>query len=199
VIIVSSGGTVYGPVASLPITENHQTRPISPYGITKLAIDLYAMMYYRNEGLPVIIVRPSNAYGSDQKIGTGQGFLPAAINAIHTNKEVEIYGEHGTIRDYIHVSDVASGILAALYNGMEGNIYNIGTGVGTSNSEIFDMLKKLAYRDGLKARKRIVQPRRFDVEANILDSSKLEKECGWIPQIKLKDGIIRMWNDALLK
>ena len=196
VVLVSSGGTVYGPVESLPITENHPTRPISPYGITKLAVDRYAMMYHRNEGLPVIVVRPGNAYGEDQRTGTGQGFLAAAIDAILSERDIEIYGEQGTIRDYIHVTDVATGIQCALEKGHDGKIYNIGTGKGASNMEIVWMLKELAEGDGFAVRTKILPARRFDVEANVLDSSRLRNDTGWFPVIGHKEGIERMWRSA---
>ena len=199
VILISSGGTVYGPVESLPITENHPTRPISPYGITKLAVDRYAMMYHRNEGLPVIVVRPGNAYGEDQRTGTGQGFLAAAIDSILSGRDIEIYGEHGTIRDYIHVTDVASGILCALEKGHDGKIYNIGTGTGASNMEIVRMLREFAEADGFAVRTRILPSRRFDVEANVLDSTRLRNDTGWTPGIGLKEGIQRMWDAARVK
>jgi UDP-glucose 4-epimerase len=199
VLLVSSGGTVYGPVESLPITENHPTRPISPYGITKLAVDRYAMMYHRNEGLPVVVVRPGNAYGENQRTGTGQGFLAAAIDSILSERDIEIYGEHGTIRDYIHVTDIASGILSALEKGDDGKIYNIGTGIGASNLEIVSMLREFAERDGFSVRMRILPPRKFDVEANVLDSSRLRNDSGWSPKIELREGIGRMWNAARMR
>jgi len=193
-VLVSSGGTVYGPVESLPITENHPTRPISPYGITKLAVDRYAMMYHRNGGLPVIVVRPSNAYGGEQRSGTGQGFLAAALHAIFSGGDVEIYGEKGTIRDYVHVSDVAAGIEAVLSSRCDGMIYNLGTGIGISNHQIVSMLTKLAEKDGFKVRTRILPARKYDVESNVLDSSLLRNSTGWCPKIGLKEGIKEMWN-----
>ncbi len=113
-LLVSSGGTVYGPPCTLPMAESHPTAPISPYGITKLTIDHYALMFHHTRGLPVVVVRPANAYGVQQRSRTGQGFLAAAIDAILSRREIEIFGDAGTIRDYIHVTDVASGILAAL-------------------------------------------------------------------------------------
>jgi UDP-glucose 4-epimerase len=195
-VLVSSGGTVYGPVDTLPITENHPTRPISPYGITKLAVDRYAMMYSRNGGLPVIVVRPSNAYGENQRSGTGQGFLAAAMHAIFSGADVEIYGQQGTIRDYVHVSDVATGIMAALNKGHDGKIYNLGTGLGTSNLEIVSVLRECAEKDELNVRTRILPERGYDVEANVLDASRLRNDTGWCHKIRLKEGIQQMWNVA---
>lgn len=194
VLIVSSGGTVYGPTDRLPIGEGHPTAPVSPYGITKLATDRYAMMFHRNEGLPVIVVRPANAYGEDQRTGTGQGFIAAAVTAVHSGREIEVYGREGTIRDYIHVSDVAAGIVAALDHGDDGEIYNIGTGVGTSNAGIVRTLEGFARDQNIVVKTKILPARHFDVEANVLDSSKLRAKSGWMPAIGLEEGLARVWK-----
>jgi len=196
IVLVSSGGTVYGSVESLPITENYPTRPISPYGITKLAVEHYALMYHRNGRLPVVVVRPGNAYGEDQRTGKGQGFLAEAIDAILSGREVEIYGQKGTIRDYTHVSDVALGVMATLFHGNDGKIYNLGTGVGASNLEIISILREFAEKDGFAVQTRILPARDYDVEANVLDSARLRKDTGWSPKIELKEGIRQMWNAA---
>ena len=194
VVIVSSGGTVYGPPEELPLKETHPTRPVSPYGITKLTTDRYALMFHRNVGLPVVVVRPANAYGEEQRTGTGQGFIAAAIAAIRAGREVEIYGTQGTIRDYIHVADVAAGILSALDHGENGEIYNLGSGIGTSNLDIVRILETPAGKSNLPVRTKILPERRFDVEANILDSSKLRSKSGWNPKIPLHAGIQMMWD-----
>ena len=193
-LIVSSGGTVYGPADRLPISEDHPTCPVSPYGITKLTTDRYAMMFHRNNGLPVLVARPANAYGEDQRTGTGQGFIAAAIQAILSGRQIEIYGAGGTIRDYIHVRDVAAGIVAILEDGKDGEIYNLGTGIGTSNLEIVTLLEKLAGADGLTVRTKVLPPRSFDVEANVLDSSKLRKVSQWVPTVGVEEGISSMWR-----
>jgi UDP-glucose 4-epimerase len=193
-LIVSSGGTVYGPTNQLPIQEDHPTCPVSPYGITKLTTDRYAMMFHRNNGLPVLVARPANAYGEDQRTGTGQGFIAAAIQAILSGREIEIYGVGGTIRDYLHVRDVAAGIVSILENGTDGEIYNLGTGVGTSNAEIVTLLEKLAARDGLTVRTKVLPSRSFDVEANVLDSSKLRNLCQWTHTVDVEEGVSSMWK-----
>ena len=194
VLIVSSGGTVYGPTDRLPILEDHPTRPVSPYGITKLATDRYAMMFHRNAGLPVMVIRPANAYAEDQRAGTGQGFIATAVAAILSGREIEIYGSEGTIRDYIHVSDVAAGIVAALDFGDDGEIYNIGTGVGTSNAGIVKILGEFAKERGIPLLCKTLPPRRFDVEANVLDSTKLRVKSGWSPAVCLADGLRWIWD-----
>ena len=77
-----------------------------------------------------------------------------------------------------------------------GKIYNIGTGVGTSNLEIVSVLRECAEKDELNVRTRILPERGYDVEANVLDSSRLRNHTGWSPKIGLKEGIQKIWNAA---
>jgi UDP-glucose 4-epimerase len=193
VAFLSSGGTVYGPTSAALITEDEPTHPISPYGITKLALEKYARMLFTTEGLPVIVVRPANAYGERQTARGGQGFVAAAIDAILRGEPVSVYGEQGTVRDYVHVSDVARAVLAALEHGEPGSVYNIGTGVGHSNFDVLAALKPLAVAAGNDVVARIAPPRPFDVPRNVLDSGRLRAISGWSPEVDFEEGIERCW------
>jgi UDP-glucose 4-epimerase len=196
-VMVSSGGTVYGPAGKMPISEQVPAAPVSPYGISKLSSDLYTLMFHRNAGLPAVVVRPANAYGEIQSSGKGQGFIAEAVDAVIKGREIQIYGERGTIRDYIHVNDVASGIIAALDHGKIGSIYNIGTGIGTSNLDVISILNELARPLGINVTCRKLAPRVFDVEANVLDSRSLNDISGWRPLVQISDGIRRVWESRL--
>lgn len=193
-LFVSSGGTVYGDVHSLPITEETPNSPVSPYGITKLTVERYLLMYHKLRGLPAIIVRPANAYGKGQKPFTGQGFIATAMGMLLNNKPVTIFGENGTVRDYIHVKDIATGILAAMEYGKAGQIYNLGSGVGRSNRDVLEFIKPLAEANGLSLNIDVQPKRGFDVEANVLNFGKLLACSGWIPSIKFEDGLAEMWK-----
>lgn len=197
VVMVSSGGTVYGPVARIPITEETKTAPVSPYGITKLTIENYALMFHRLHGVPVTIVRPANAYGIGQKAFAGQGFVATAMGYIARGDEVIVFGEQGTIRDYVHVQDLARGIIAALEKGGEGEIYNIGSGMGLSNLQVLNVIEPLAASAGLEVRIRIEPPRAFDVPANVLDFGRLLFCSGWLPQVRFEEGVAEMWEHVL--
>jgi len=196
-VTVSSGGAVYGPSEAIPVVETHATAPVSSYGVTKLAIDHYARLFFLQQQLPVVIVRPGNAYGEHQQPFKGQGFIATAIGCILKGIPVQIFGDGSTVRDYIHVSDVASGILAALESGVSGEIYNIGTGIGTSNLEILDALEPLAAQEGYKVKREFKEARGVDVLYNVLDSSKLMNRTGWKPVISLEEGLARVWGNAL--
>jgi UDP-glucose 4-epimerase len=194
VVLISSGGTVYGEARSLPITEEHPTVPMSPYGITKLTIEKYGLMYHRLKRLPVVIVRPGNAFGPGQTPETGQGFVATAIARILANRGVTIYGREGTVRDYVHVADLARGVAAALDHGEPGSVYNIGTGVGKSNLDLLKSIEPLASRSGRGIDVRFEELRGFDVPANVLDSAKLTAISGWKPSIPFEVGIEETWN-----
>jgi UDP-glucose 4-epimerase len=189
-VLVSSGGTVYGEASELPIRETHPRRPISPYGVTKLTVESYAHLYAVTHGLKFVCVRPANAYGAGQRPFIGQGFIATAIASAIKGIPIEIFGQTGTVRDYIYVSDLASGIVSALDHGHLSETYNIGSGVGLSNLEIVESLKPLMDEIGHEVRIKNLSERAFDVRANVLDSTKLQINSGWKPVIKFNEGLI---------
>lgn len=193
-VFVSSGGTVYGPAASWPIQENAANHPISPYGITKLTIENYALMYYRIQGLPVQIVRPSNAYGPGQMPFSGQGFVATAIGSILKGQPIPVFGGGVSIRDYLYVEDLARGILAVLDAGKIGEIYNLGSGCGHSNLEVLELLGSLAATRGYGMQLAHQPARGFDVPANVLDIGKVCGATGWRPQVPLAQGLAMTWD-----
>lgn len=194
IVVASSGGTIYGKARTLPITEDHPTNPISPYGITKLAIEKYAMMFNELNDLPIVCIRPGNAFGERQKPFIGQGFIATAIASILKGQKIALFGKTGTVRDYIYVTDVAKGIIAALEHGNPGSCYNIGSGIGRSNRDIINAISPLAEAMGYLPAIKEFPTRPFDVPANVLDCRKLYDATGWEPTISFKEGIERTWN-----
>jgi UDP-glucose 4-epimerase len=188
-VLLSSGGTVYGEGVDLPISETHTTKPISPYGITKLTLESYASLYAVTHGLKFVCVRPANAYGIGQHPFSGQGFVSTAIASALNGIPIKVFGDQGTIRDYIYVSDLASGIVNALEYGHDSEIYNIGTGIGTSNIGVIESFNSLFIAIGHEVFVENIPPRSFDVKVNILDSKKIMEHTGWAPKISFSDGL----------
>jgi len=188
-ILISSGGTVYGEAVKLPIGEDHRTKPISPYGVTKLTLENYAHLYAVTHGLKFVCVRPSNAYGVGQRPFVGQGFISTAIASAMRGRPIKIFGQNGTVRDYIYVSDLAAGIMSVLEDGHMSETYNLGTGIGLSNKEVIQTLSPQMMQLGFEVRVEQLPERAFDVKANILDTTKLQTHTGWKPKIDFEEGL----------
>ncbi len=190
-ILVSSGGTIYGQADRLPISEDHPTNPISPYGVTKLTLEKYAHLYAATHGLRVICVRPGNAYGVGRRPYIGQGFISTAMASLMHGQPIKIFGGCGVIRDYVYVTDLAAGIVSALERGHLSETYNIGSAVGRSNMDVVEVMTPLLTDCGHEIRVEHLPERVFDVHANVLDSTKLSSHTGWVPKIDFLDGLLQ--------
>lgn len=188
-VLVSSGGTVYGEAVELPMLETHQTKPISPYGVTKLTLEHYAHLYAATQGLEFVCVRPANAYGVGQRPFVGQGFISTAISSVLRGMPINIFGQQGTIRDYLYVADLASGIVNALVKGQLSATYNLGSGIGMSNLDVIKEIEPLMYEIGHSVQVVNLPERAFDVKANVLDSTKLREHTGWVPEVDFAQGL----------
>jgi UDP-glucose 4-epimerase len=194
IIYVSSGGTVYGNTDDDLIAENHTKKPISPYGITKLTIEQFAYMFFEIYQLPVIIVRPSNAYGIGQAAKEGQGFIAYAMKSILQNNPITIYGQSGTIRDYIYVSDIAQAIRLCLDKAKPGSTYNVGSQTGYSNLDIVNILQAVIDKQQYPVTITHGPSRPFDVNKNILDTTAIKQDIGWQPLLNIHEGLSTMWK-----
>lgn len=182
VVLVSSGGAVYGEVGDQPISERHETNPIGIYGTTKLAMERYATCCKLFAELNVRIARVSNPFGAKQAPAKMQGAAMVFARKIIKGDPIEIWGDGRVVRDYVDVADVASGLMAIMEIDSvrcgESPIYNIGSGKGLSLIELIRQLEEAA---GLEADVRFMPQRNFDVPVNILDVSKLRNHTSWTP------------------
>ncbi len=140
VIYISSGGAAYGEPVYLPCDEEHPVRPLSPYGLTKYAFELYLYLYRQNYGLDYTVLRYPNVYGPRQDPHGEAGVVAIFTGHMLRGEPITINGSGEQVRDYVHVSDCARGNLLALEQG-GGRAYNLGSAVGTSVNEIYRLLK----------------------------------------------------------
>lgn len=209
-IIFSSSATVYGDPDTLPLTEKSPKKPATnPYGWTKWMIEqILSDLHVANPAWNVVLLRyfnpigahPSGLMGEDPK-GIPNNLLPyVAQVAVGKRDTVRVFGNDydtpdGTgVRDYIHVMDLASGHVAALAwmagrTGVE--VFNLGTGKGTSVLEIIKAFSKACGRD----LPYVIEPRRAgDVTANYADCSKAKREMGWEATYDIDDMCRDGWN-----
>jgi UDP-glucose 4-epimerase len=186
IIFISSGGTVYGPPQYLPVDEKHPTNPTVSYGITKLAVEKYLSLYSDLHDIKPVILRVANPFGSKQRLESAQGAVAAFIHKALRGDPIEVWGDGSVIRDYLHVSDVASAFLKAMtYEGPE-RIFNISSGKGTNLNELAAIVSIAV---GQKVKKLHLPGRDFDIPSNILSNELAAKELEWKPKLTLEEGI----------
>jgi UDP-glucose 4-epimerase len=185
VVYASTGGAIYGDPQYLPADENHPINPISQYGISKHTVEHYLHLYSIIHGLEYMALRYSNVYGPRQNPYGEAGVVAIFAIQMLTGKQPTIFGPGDKTRDYTHVSDIVKANIVALDKGKNA-IYNIGTGVETSDQEIFDTLAGVL---GYKGKPVYAPVRKGEVYRISLECSKARKELGWSSRLSLKDGI----------
>lgn len=191
VVFPSSGGTVYGEPASLPVHETHALNPMDPYGISKLAIEKYLNYFNRAHGLDYLILRYSNPYGERQSPHSQQGVIPVFLNRIKTGERPIIYGDGSMERDYIYVGDATEATIAALEKKTAHKIFNVGSGEGTSLNQLIELMSFVV---GKKIEPVYAEDTITRVQKIVLDVSRIRDEVGWKPSTSLQEGIKRTWR-----
>lgn len=190
IVFASSGGTVYGPPASVPIVETHPTEPICSYGIAKLAIEKYLELYRRLHGLGYCCLRLANPYGPGQRINSVQGVVAVFLGRVLNDEPVEIWGDGLVVRDFVYIGDAVRALILASDEKIAPSVYNIGSGLGSSLRDILSLIAKVT---GREVKIEYKPARKFDVLSNILDIAKAEKGLGWRPETALEDGLALTW------
>lgn len=189
-VYFSSGGTVYGDPQQLPVPETHPLHPISSYGVVKVAIENYLLMYEQLGNLDPLILRPSNPYGPRQSGAGLQGVIAAFLGKARLNEGVHIWGDGEVIRDYLHIDDLIA-FAAAAGVGRQTGLVNVGSGQGHSLNQIVNLVRAAT---GAALPVTYAPKRDFDVAEIVLDISRAKAEFGWQPSVSLSNGIQATWQ-----
>lgn len=184
VIFASTGGAMYGNKKT-PFTEDMAEAPLSPYGVSKRASELYLGFYQEQYGIKFTALRYANVYGPRQNPHGEAGVVSIFAKNILGNKQPVINGDGRQTRDYVYVSDVAAANESALKNEKTG-IFNIGIGIETDVNEIFRLVNQEFGADWQEVHGR---PRSGEQQTSSLSFDKAREELGWEPRVKLAEGI----------
>jgi UDP-glucose 4-epimerase len=185
VLFASTGGAIYGEQDRFPADETHATRPVSPYGVAKLAVEAYLFYYRVAYGVEYAALRYANVYGPRQNPHGEAGVVAIFADHLLRGITATINGDGDQTRDYVYVGDVVRANVLALERGLSG-VFNVGTGVETTVNQIFDGLRSRA-GDGVDARHGPAKA--GEQRRSCLDASKLERDAGWQPEVPLDDGL----------
>lgn len=184
VIMASTGGAMYGNQET-PFSENMKEQPLSPYGISKRAGELYLNYYHEIQQIPFIVLRYSNVYGPRQNAHGESGVIAIFLEMIGEGKQLVINGDGTHTRDYVYVSDVVKANVLALDSDFIGEL-NIGTQTETSTNQVFD---KLVAELALDLKKEYGPERIGEQVTSSLDYSKAKEILGWEPTIGFDEGV----------
>lgn len=185
-IIFSSSACVYGAVSKVPIVESDPLgEQENPYGLTKVSMEQFCMLYHKLYNFDVIILRYFNPYGPGELHAPETHAIPNFIKSILEKKPLPLYWNGEQIRDFIFIEDLAQAhILPLNQTGL--HIYNVGTQTGIG---VMDVVKEIFNLVGYEVPIDNKGERKGDVPSLVASSEKITKELGWSPKTNLEEGL----------
>ncbi len=188
VIFASSGGAIYGEQELFPAPETHPLKPISPYGITKLAGEHYLYYYKIVYDLNYVSLRYANVYGPRQDPFGEAGVVAIFIQKMLNGGQPVINGDGEQTRDFVYVEDVARANILAFKNNTKESVFNIGTGVETTINQIFHSLRGIINPE---IKELHGPPKDAEQRRSVVDSTRAKIELNWEPEVRLSEGLKR--------
>lgn len=190
-ILYSGSRLQFGKILSNPVDESHPLNPLTPYAVNKTAAEDLYLFYHRAFNIPVIIFRIANPYGprcqmQHSKYSIVNWFIRAAIE----DKEIRVFGDGNQIRDYIYVEDLAAAMLSAAFNDkLTGEIFNVGSGVGTRFKDMVTAIVKIVGKGKIKFQPWPQDYLNVETGDYITNITKITTSLGWKPDTSLEEGI----------
>lgn len=193
-LIFASSMAVYGNSEEpKPIPESYVQRPISPYGLSKLAAEQYVLVLSRQLQMRCVSLRYFNVYGPRQSFTPYVGVITIFIQRLLRGMPPVIFGDGDQQRDFVYVGDIARASVLALESDLDGEVLNVGTGVGTSVNQIAQLLIQHL---GLQAKPVYREPHPGEIRHSIADISRIRRLLGFHPRTAFSEKIREVigWN-----
>lgn len=183
-VVVASSSSVYGNAAAYPTSEDSPTRPFSPYGVTKLAMEHLCWSYAENWGVDVVALRYFTVYGPGQRPDMG---LHKFIRKTLDHKPITVFGDGNQIRDFTYVSDIVAATIAAVRLSLPpATVINVAGGAQTT---VNDLLALVGEHTGVQPRVLHEPSQPGDVRVTGGAIEKAQRLLGWTPEVSLSDGV----------
>lgn len=181
--VYASTSSVYGDTNEIPMREESVLKPVSPYGVTKLAAEGLCYLYWKNYGVPSVALRYFTVYGPRQRPDMAfYRFLLAALEG----RTITIFEDGNQTRDFTYVGDIVQGTLLAAVNGQEGHSYNLG---GGSRITVNDVLAILGEVVGRKPEIRYSERQKGDMRHTFASTTRAHEELGYVPTVSVREGL----------
>lgn len=193
ILFSSSGGTVYKE-SDRSLSEADIICPVSPYGIQKMSIEYYlALLSKINPSITVNVLRISNPYGMILNSDRKQGFIGIALSRIIEKKPIQIWGSLDAVRDYIYKDDLDEAVIKALAYKNGYDVFNIGSGVGTSLAELLNIFKEYLGRT-VEYEQFPLKEENYLPLKNVLNVDKASSLLQWKPETSVQAGVYKMFE-----
>jgi UDP-glucose 4-epimerase len=186
-VIYPASAAIFGNPQYLPIDENHPLNMISGYGISKHTVEHYLKVYEALYGIKYTVLRYANVYGPRQDSSGEGGVVAIFSEKFGRGEDVEIFGDGGQTRDFVYVADVAAANVMAL-RGLDNGIYNVCTNSKISVNDLFILFRELTGKD---VQAKYLPPREGDILHSYMSYEKINKDCGWMPKMDMREGLRR--------
>jgi len=184
-IFSSTGGAIYGEQDVFPAPETHATRPVSPYGVSKAAGELYLGYYRAQYGLDFVALRYANVYGPRQNPHGEAGVVAIFARRLVARESCTIYGDGAQSRDFVFAQDVARANSLALERDFVGPV-NIGTGIETDINRVYELLAAAA---GVRQPATHAAAKPGEQRRSCIDPSLAKRVLGWSPTVAVEEGL----------
>ncbi|HEY2919303.1 MAG TPA: NAD-dependent epimerase/dehydratase family protein [Candidatus Binatia bacterium] len=186
--VYASTSSVYGDTDDLPMREEGGTRPISPYGATKLAAEHLCHLYWKAFGVPTVSLRFFTVYGPRQRPDM---FFHIFMRALLRGDEVPLYDDGEQTRDFTFCADIVDGALAAAFYPGQGEVFNLG---GGSQVSILNAIALVETMSGRKANLKRFDRQKGDVRHTKARLDRAKSKLGYLPKVGLEEGLTKEWN-----
>lgn len=183
--IFASSSSIYGDAEEFPIKESTLPKPVSPYGVTKLAAENLCYLYWKNYGIPIVSLRYFTVYGPRQRPDMA---FHKFIKAILKDEKIVIYGEGEQTRDFTFIDDIVNASILAMKSNVVGEVFNIGGGTRITVKKVIEILQRIISK---KAKIRFIEEQKGDVRHTFADISKVSKILSYYPEVKIEEGLKR--------
>ena len=180
--VYASSSSVYGD-AELPMREDSLLKPISPYGVTKLAGENLCYLYWKNYNVPTVSLRYFTVYGPRQRPDMA---IHKFVRAILNNEEITIFGDGTQTRDFTYVDDAVDANVLAANSDRVGEVFNIG---GGSRIRVNDLIKEIEKIAGKTAKIKYIEKQKGDVRDTLANVGRANRVLRWMPKISIYKGL----------
>jgi len=180
--VYASSSSVYGD-AELPMREDSLLKPVSPYGVTKLAGENLCYLYWKNYNVPTVSLRYFTVYGPRQRPDMA---IHKFVKAIFNGDEITVFGDGTQTRDFTFVDDVVEATILAAESNSVGEVFNIGGGSRVSVNDLIEMMEDII---GKKAKVKYIEKQKGDVRDTLADVSKASELLHWAPRVDINAGL----------